>query len=609
MRGIIQRFRRLAHRSSGRAVQSAGRCLGTILPVATLFALLALAVAAPSARGAANLSLVDDMVLDEDAALMPNSAPYGRAINGVSFQTEALLTYNGYQYATWYHSSDGRGGSDEDVYLARRNLDGTGWEIFDTGGNLDNGDASAWDAHNVISIGVSGDGRIHMAWDMHNHTLRYRETDAGVATSPGGTWDSSIIGDERNSLDPGGASIQEVTYVRFIPKPGGDLVMTYRVPGGGGGGSGNGLIYLSTYDATTGNWDTPHQILANTGFYSDPVGNSTTRNAYLNGLDIGPDGAYHITWTWRESAGGANHEIMYAYSKDGGDTWLNNDGGVVGSVGNPITIDSPGINIATMDRRQTLMNQQGQAVDLDGGVHALMWHRRFDEAGFQWQSGDPTFYTNDAAYYHYYRDPGTGDWSRNQLPVSENVGSRPKIGYDADGNLFAVYTSPDVIPSQSGGIYADGNLVIAGATKAANYTDWTILAMDERVFSGEPFLDQDRLLNEGILSVFIQETGPNSTSRIGTPLHVLEYEIQFGIPGDFNKDGLVDAADYVMWRMGLGTEYSEDDYDDWRDHFGETDGGNGSRSASAVPEPATVIQLIVGAAASCCGWWRRRRKP
>ena len=39
--------------------------------------------------------------------------------------------------------------------------------------------------------------------------------------------------------------------------------------------------------------------------------------------------------------------------------------------------------------------------------------------------------------------------------------------------------------------------------------------------------------------------------------------------GDFNNDGSVDAADYVVWRNGLGTIYTQSDYDTWRANFGE----------------------------------------
>ena len=39
--------------------------------------------------------------------------------------------------------------------------------------------------------------------------------------------------------------------------------------------------------------------------------------------------------------------------------------------------------------------------------------------------------------------------------------------------------------------------------------------------------------------------------------------------GDFNLDGTVDAADYVVWRNGLGTTYTQSDYDVWRPTSGK----------------------------------------
>jgi hypothetical protein len=41
-----------------------------------------------------------------------------------------------------------------------------------------------------------------------------------------------------------------------------------------------------------------------------------------------------------------------------------------------------------------------------------------------------------------------------------------------------------------------------------------------------------------------------------------------GPPGNFNGDGYVDAADYVSWRNGLGSKYSQADYGVWRSNFG-----------------------------------------
>jgi hypothetical protein len=67
-------------------------------------------------------------------------------------------------------------------------------------------------------------------------------------------------------------------------------------------------------------------------------------------------------------------------------------------------------------------------------------------------------------------------------------------------------------------------------------------------------------------------------------------------PGDFNSDGAVNAADYVVWRKGLGTTYDQDDYGAWRTNFGASLGpGSGSVLPSAallsaaVPEPSTSV--------------------
>jgi T5SS/PEP-CTERM-associated repeat protein len=65
-----------------------------------------------------------------------------------------------------------------------------------------------------------------------------------------------------------------------------------------------------------------------------------------------------------------------------------------------------------------------------------------------------------------------------------------------------------------------------------------------------------------------------------------------GLPGDYNHNGVVDAADYVTWRRGFGTTYTQSDYDVWRAHFGQT-AGTGSGANAAVPEPSTLALLIV----------------
>ncbi len=78
-----------------------------------------------------------------------------------------------------------------------------------------------------------------------------------------------------------------------------------------------------------------------------------------------------------------------------------------------------------------------------------------------------------------------------------------------------------------------------------------------------------------------------------------------GVPGDYNNNGTVDAADYVLWRKGapLANEVvtpgivDATDYTAWRQRFGSTAAGAGG---GAVPEPATwfmglVVALAFGA--------------
>ncbi len=44
------------------------------------------------------------------------------------------------------------------------------------------------------------------------------------------------------------------------------------------------------------------------------------------------------------------------------------------------------------------------------------------------------------------------------------------------------------------------------------------------------------------------------------------------MPGDFDGNGTVDAADYAVWRKGLPKTYSQSDYNLWRDNFGDSAG-------------------------------------
>jgi len=74
--------------------------------------------------------------------------------------------------------------------------------------------------------------------------------------------------------------------------------------------------------------------------------------------------------------------------------------------------------------------------------------------------------------------------------------------------------------------------------------------------------------------------------------------------GDFNSNGVVDAADYVVWRKTDGTQSG---YNLWRTHFRQTltlgsssAVSNADNATSAVPEPATILLILTIATLVMC---------
>jgi hypothetical protein len=80
-----------------------------------------------------------------------------------------------------------------------------------------------------------------------------------------------------------------------------------------------------------------------------------------------------------------------------------------------------------------------------------------------------------------------------------------------------------------------------------------------------------------------------------------------GVSGDYNGNGVVDGADYVLWRNGGPLQNDPTpgvqaaDYGFWRSRFGAVSGGGASvGSGSAVPEPCVwglaIVALFMAAA-------------
>ena len=98
---------------------------------------------------------------------------------------------------------------------------------------------------------------------------------------------------------------------------------------------------------------------------------------------------------------------------------------------------------------------------------------------------------------------------------------------------------------------------------------------------------------ETVTSGYTVDYGTLSNSQL-----TLNFGAVVGVPGDYNGNNVVDAADYVLWRNGgplqndptAGVQAA--DYDFWRSRFGATS-GSGSVVGAAVPEPGSALLLVL----------------
>lgn len=127
-------------------------------------------------------------------------------------------------------------------------------------------------------------------------------------------------------------------------------------------------------------------------------------------------------------------------------------------------------------------------------------------------------------------------------------------------------------------------------------------------------------LAEAISNLSLPSAGTYYARVTGLDDTVQLYELglsatSVGVPGDYNHDGAVNAADYAVWRhslgqsvaVGSGADGNSDglitsaDYDVWRAHFGATAGtGSGTDLlGSQVPEPTVLGLLLLGLCGTC----------
>ncbi len=442
--------------------------------------------------------LVREATVDAGACNF-ETGKWGTSINGQTFQQEALVSHHGYQYAAYFAGAG-------HPAVARRALPAGAWEtiVFE-----DHGPVTHSNVHNVIVIGIAErDGTVHLSFDHHADTLKYRRSITGLASVPGKhAWKRQVFGPITNHLGDG-TRIDAVTYPSFFSAPDGTLTFAYRT-----GGSGNGDWHL--HDYREGKWSRLGMLFSKAGTYEG----KTARSAYPNPFRYDRNNRLHVTWCWREAGGNltANHDLGYAFSDDRGRTWRNNAGDPVvalagsgGGTSGAISVDTPGMTVLPLRYAWGMMNTTTQFIDAKRRVHVVVW-RNPDDAP------SATLDKNRWKYHHYWRDVD-GSWREQVLPFK---GRKPQVVLGSMGDLHVIFGTGENLNYDN--VDPGTHLAIATATEARGWKDWRVeYPLGKRRFHGEPLLDVGRWERERVLSVYFQEKP--SLAGEPSPLWVLDFK-------------------------------------------------------------------------------------
>ena len=319
------------------------------------------------------------------------------SVIATSTQQNSIVSYQNFVYMAFYST-------DRKLSITRNKNFGEGneWVTIELPHTYEKRNG-VYDNHNTPNIAISpNDGRIHLSFDMHARNLRYVISSENAAIVSDADFNANLFSSTRDYLESNKSSITRVTYPRFFIGENNNLFFMYRK-----GGSGNGDTYLVQYK-DDGFWKEPNEIIdGNVGTYEG----SPDRCAYFNDVHF-ENGKIYLTWVWRETPDAeTNHDLMFVYSEDNGQSWKNSSGATING---PITLNSPGIIVASIPTGAGMTNHHGCTVDGHGNVHVVL--------------------RIDGSYTHYFglRDEGKFSWFDGT--ITSFSGDRPKIYCDQNTN-------------------------------------------------------------------------------------------------------------------------------------------------------------------------------
>src|SRR5262249_49125040 len=150
----------------------------------------------------------------------PTNDDNGRAntdINSVAIKVNSLVTIGNYQF-TSYYDANGK------IIVGRRTIGADTWSLLRTQFTADDIN----DDHDVSSIGIDGDGILHMSWGMHDNNFLYTHSTASVLNNNPMSLIGASVGNSAAVNNMTGLYNTSVTYPVFYNLPDGDLLFQYR---------------------------------------------------------------------------------------------------------------------------------------------------------------------------------------------------------------------------------------------------------------------------------------------------------------------------------------------------------------------------------------------
>lgn len=217
----------------------------------------------------------------------------------------------------------------------------------------------------------------------------------------------------------------------------------------------------------------------------------------------------------------------------------------------------------------------------------------------------------DGIGIEYYVGHDTGQYAHSAARIERVLQNLASSGLDITLSEFGA--APNVSPNEAADILNQTMRLVFGSPNATTFNIWGFTPID--VWDEAPqavLVDANwNLTPAGVAyEALMRQWDTDLTLTVG-PDHAIDFTGYYGrydvtiagqtytlnlangttqyalgtLAGDFNFDGVVNAADYTVWRNAGGTQAQ---YDQWKLHFGETLGG-----ASVVREPTTTALAML----------------